>query len=38
MSRFDSDRAKKSEVYFGLYESSLLLKRADDQLNTISEK
>ena len=37
VSCFDSDKVKKLEVYFGLYESSLFLQRRDDQINTIYE-
>ena len=38
LSCFDSDRVKKLEVYFGLYESSLLLKRRDNRRNAFYEK
>ena len=35
---FDSDRVERLEVYFGLYESSLLLYRRDDEISTVYEK
>ena len=38
MSRFNSDRVKKLEVQFDLYESSFLFWRIDDQINTIYKK
>ena len=38
VSRFNSDRVKKLEVQFDLYESSFLFWRIDDQINTIYKK
>ena len=36
--RFLSDRVEKLVVYFGLYESSLLFSRREDQINTLNGK
>ena len=38
ISRFNSDRVKKLEVQFDLYESSFLFWRIDNQINTIYKK